>query len=92
MDFGIPFIYRAAGLAATLALGLGVTACGKGREEEKADQYPEVQSEQPAQTSQPAGTMGSEQSPPPPADTAPSTAPEPMPGTEGQTTEETPPK
>lgn len=82
MDYGMPFISRAVGLAAALALGLGVAACGKSSEEAKADQYPAVQSEQPAP---PSGTMGSAQNPPP--ETVPA---EPMPGTEGQATEETP--
>ena len=94
MEFGKSFVSRAAVLASLLIVGVGITACGKGREEEKVDRYPAVQQEEPAQPEPiaPSGTMGSDQAPPPPSDTAPSMTTEPAPETEPPAGEETPPK
>ena len=93
MEFGKSFVPRAAVLTSLLVLGVGITACGKGREEEKTDRYPAVQQGEPAQSEPiaPSGTMGSDQAPPPPPETAPAPN-EPMPGTGEESGEETPPK
>lgn len=92
MEFGKSFIPRAALLTSLLIVGVGITACGKGREEEKADQYPAVQQEEPVKSEPiaPSGAMGSDQ--PPPPETAPSTATEPVSDAEQPSGEETPPK